>query len=157
MDHFDPDLDPEVRIARERFIEHREKQLQSIATTASETAIKYLFVTNAGGAVAILAFLGAIAEKPVEIGMLKYSLALFFVGVILVGIYRAYLVHVYMDIFKQYQFSVKNYFGERKDWDDFYSEVESQVKPNKIPHILGYSSFVCFIGGSLLGVFSLLN
>ena len=158
MHHFDPKLEPEVRKARERFIESREKQLQSLSTTANETAIKYLFTTNAGGAIGVLAFLGAIAEKPVEMNILKYSLALFFIGIILVGIYKAFLVHVFGGIFKEYRVSVKNYFSEEKEWNVFLREIEAQVKLNNIPYyILGYSSFFCFIAGSVLGVLGIIK
>ena len=47
--------------AREQFIEHREKQLQSVTMSAAEAGIKYLFAINAGGAIAVLTYMGAIA------------------------------------------------------------------------------------------------
>lgn len=157
MQHFDPDLDPEVRLARERFIEHREKQLQSVATTASENAIKYLFTINAGGAVAVLTYLGAIASNHTEKLPLKYSLAFFFVGLVLVGLYKALLVHIYTNTFKMFQNSLKSYFKQQREWDDFYQEIESHVKQNNMPYILGYSSFACFFLGSVFGTLGLLQ
>ena len=61
MNHFDPELDPESMKAREQFIEHREKQLQSVTMSAAEAGIKYLLAINAGGAIAVLTYMGAIA------------------------------------------------------------------------------------------------
>ena len=77
MHHFDPDLKPEVRKAREHFIEQREKQLQSITVNAVESGLKFLFTSNAGGAIAVLTYLGAIASHADQIQTLKISLAYF--------------------------------------------------------------------------------
>ena len=157
MHHFDPDLDDEVRQARERFIDQREKQLQTITVSSIETAVKFLFTTNAGGAVAVLAYLGAISSNPDQLDSLKYSLALFFLGVIFIGILRMSVVHVYSGIFKKFQVSTKSYFSQQREWEDFYSEIEQQVKPSKIPYILGYASFGCFLLGSITGTVGLLT
>ncbi len=155
MHHFDKDLDPDVRNAREKFIEHREKQLQAITVSAAETGVKFLFTTNAGGAIAILAYLGAIATNPNLVQTLKISLVLFFLGVILVGINHVLLVETYGSIFKKFQESTKNYFADKNEWDDYFSEIQAHVKPNNIPRILLYSSFGCFIFGCVFGALSL--
>ena len=73
MNHFDPELDDDIRKARERFIEQRDKQLQTITVEAAESAIKYLFTVNAGGAIAVLTYLGAISSAPQVDQNLKIS------------------------------------------------------------------------------------
>jgi hypothetical protein len=73
--HFDPELDPEVRKARERFIENRELQLQRITTESGESSLKFLFTANAGGAISVLTYLGAISQQPPNIGF-KAALAI---------------------------------------------------------------------------------
>jgi hypothetical protein len=151
MHHFDDELSIEDRTAREQFIDLREKQLQTVTVSAVESAVKFLFTTNAGGAVSVLAYLGAVASNPTDQLMPKISLALFFLGIIFVGIYHACLVHVYSGIFKKYQASVKRYFAERLEWEAFFNEITSQVKPSVIPYVLAYLSFGCFVLGSLLG------
>ena len=157
MHHFDKDLDPDERKARENFIEHREKQLQNITVSAAETGVKYLFTTNAGGAIAILTYLGAIATNPNPAQTLKISLVLFFFGVILIGIYHVLLVETYGNIFKKFQESTKNYFADKKEWDEYFSEIQAHVKPNNIPRILLYTSFGCFIFGCVFGALSLFS
>lgn len=86
--HFDPTLDPEVRKARERFIENRERQLQSITAESVDKSLAFLFADNAGSAVALLAYFGTVSSKP-NIVEFKVSLAMLFLGVLFVGIFKA--------------------------------------------------------------------
>ena len=158
MHHFDPELEPEVRKAREHFIDQREKQLQSITVSAAESGVKFLFTTNAGGAIAVLTYLGAIASTTNQTQVLKYSLAMFFVGIILVGIYRAYLAETYGKMFKIFQKKTANYFTNEKEWEIYISEIQEDVeilRKSQIARIFVYGSFVCFILGSTIGTFSL--
>jgi len=150
--HFDPELDPEVREARERFIENRELQLQRITTESGESSLKFLFTANAGGAISVLTYLGAISQQPANIGF-KAALALFFMGIILVGIYRFFITETYGALFWEYKENVEKYFKESLEWEDFQKAIE--VKKNNIPRIFIYSSFVCFILGSIIGVVNL--
>lgn len=156
MNHFDPELDDEVRKARERFIDHREKQLQSLSIEANETAMKFLFTTNAGGAIALLAYLGTRPETTPNQSLLTSSIAFFFLGVLFIGIVRAFAVHLYIGVFKSFNTSAKTYFSEARDWDEFYAEIDSQVRQSKIPYIFGYAAFGCFLIGSLTGAMGLL-
>ncbi|QEY12259.1 hypothetical protein D0B88_08330 [Cellvibrio sp. KY-YJ-3] len=152
--HFDPELDDDVRKARERFIESRERQLQSITTESVERALTFLFSANTGSAVALLAYMGAISSNP-DIVEFKVALALFFLGVMFIGIFRAFVTEMYGSIFWKYKKSVDNYLQERQEWEDFFSEVSAQVVKNNIPRIFVYTSFVCFFLGCVFGVFGL--
>ena len=158
MHHFDPDLKPEVRKAREHFIEQREKQLQSITVTAVESGVRFLFTTNAGGAIAVLTYLGAIASNANQTQTLKSSLAYFFLGIILVGLYRAFLAETYGKMFKNFQLQTANYFSSEKEWESYISEIKAEVetlRKSQVGRILIYGSFLCFVLGSAIGTFSL--
>ena len=155
MNHFDPELDENVRLARERFIDQREKQLQVGAVDAAETALKYLFAINAGGSIAVLTYLGAISSSSTVSLNLKVSLALFFIGLVFIGIYRAFAVHVRTDVFYHFQKATREYMKEEKPWEEYYSEIENKVKPNNLPYFFGYTSFGCFLLGSIFGVVGL--
>ena len=152
MNHFDPELPDETRRARERFIDNREKQLQSGAMEAVDSTIKFLFLTNSGGALALLAYMGSVASLETISSSLKVSLAFFFFGVVLIGIYRAYTVHIRLDIFIHFQKITKEYFNNASDWDAYFTEMEAKVKPSNIGYVLGYGSFLCFLVGSGIGV-----
>ena len=152
--HFDPDLDEEARKARERFIENRERQLQSITTESVDKSLTFLFSANAGSAVALLAYLGAIASNSSAIEF-KVALAMFFLGVMFIGIFRAFVTEMYGSLFWKYKKSVENYYEEKQEWEDFYREVKAQVVKNNIPRIFVYTSFGCFVLGCIFGVVGL--
>ncbi|MDN4502512.1 hypothetical protein QX776_08865 [Alteromonadaceae bacterium BrNp21-10] len=152
--HFDPDLDDDVRKARERFIENRERQLQSVTTESVDKSLTFLFSANAGSAVAILAYLGAISSKP-DVIEFKVALAMFFLGVMLIGIFRVFVTEMYGSLFWAFKKSTENYFEEKQEWEDFYSEINAQVVKNNIPRIFVYSSFACFFLGCIFGVLGL--
>ena len=152
--HFDPDLDDDVRKARERFIENRERQLQKVTTESVDKSLTFLFSANAGSAVAVLAYLGAISSKPGVVEF-KVALAMFFLGVMLIGIFRAFVTEMYGSLFWKFKKSVESYFQGNKEWEDFYSEINAQVVKNNIPRIFVYSSFACFFLGCVFGVLGL--
>jgi hypothetical protein len=152
--HFDKDLDEDLRKGRERFIESRERQLQSITSESVDKSLAYLFTVNSGSAVALLAYMGAISSKPNAIEF-KIALAMFFVGVLFIGVFRAYVTEAYSSLFWKYKKSVDEYFAEKKDWDSFYEEINSQVVKNNIGRIFVYTSFVCFFLGCIFGVMGL--
>lgn len=152
--HFDPELDDDVRKSRERFIESRERQLQTITTESVDKSLTFLFSANAGSAVALLAFLGAVSTNPTA-GEFKVALAMFFLGVLFVGIFRAYVTEIYGSLFWKFKKSVDNYFQEKQEWEDFFKEISAQVVKNNIPRIFVYSSFLCFILGCIFGVIGL--
>lgn len=152
--HFDPNLDEDVRKARERFIENRELQLQSITTESVEKSLTFLFSVNAGSAVALLAFLGTVSSNPNAVEF-KVALAMFFWGVMFIGIFRAYATETYGSLFWKYKESTENYLQGKQEWEDFYKEVSTQVIKNNIPRIFVYTSFGCFILGCVFGVLGL--
>ena len=77
--------DPAVRQTLNAHINQRWGQLYELEKEWGERALKYLLLTNSGGAIATLGFLGA---SPTAINMLgaKISLFLFVLGVFLVGV-----------------------------------------------------------------------
>jgi uncharacterized membrane protein len=72
------------------FIDKRDNHLVGVSKDAVESALKYIFLTNAGGAVATLSFLGAVFVKRLP---LKFALGLFVAGLILVGVHAALWIH----------------------------------------------------------------
>src|SRR3954465_16016179 len=101
----------EIRILEDQkaWIVERAKYLQTIVGTATESGIQFLFVTNTGGAASVLAYLGAIAQKNEDLIMFKTSLAMFFVGIILVGVFRAFIAEMYGKIFWDFNSLTKKY------------------------------------------------
>src|SRR5689334_7672656 len=74
------------------YIDERWKQLNGLVKESAERANAYLLLTNAGGAGAMLAFLGANPDIR-KFFVARLSLALFTIGIILVGILDAIAYH----------------------------------------------------------------
>lgn len=147
-----------INIDQREWIMERGKYLQSITTTAVESGLQFLFITNTGGAASSLAYLGAIAQKNENLLIFKTSLAFFFVGIILVGLFRAYVAELYGKIFWDFNNLTKNFMEEKMEWSVYVYEAENQAlkHKNNIGRIMVYFSFLCFISGSIFGVVGLL-
>ncbi len=65
MKYFDEKVTDELRDIRNKFVNERWEQLYNLSKESSESAIKYLFTTNAGGGLAVLTYLGTIVDKGV--------------------------------------------------------------------------------------------
>ena len=155
MKHFDKSVTEEMRKSRDSHINQRWGQLYSLAKDAGESAIKYLFTVNAGGAVATLAYLGSTSVKNPDTNCIKISLLLFFLGIIFIGIYKAYGVHYLESLFDKYQKLVDDYYLEEKGWKEFLDADNANVDKSLIPYLLCYASFFCFIFGSIVGTWGL--
>jgi hypothetical protein len=126
-------------------------QLHALSKEHAEGGIKYLFTTNAGGAVAVLTYLGATAGSDESSSAIKWALGVFFLGIVLVGCLKLYLVHYAEDLFSHYQQETDKYFDGQIDWNELSDSDKEKVGNNKIGFNLGYGSFSCFIVGCLLG------
>ena len=140
------------------WIMERGKHLQSITITAVENGLQFLFITNTGGAASALAYLGAVAQKDEDLLIFKTALAFFFVGIILVGIFRAYVAELYGRIFWDFNNLTKRLMLEEMEWNKYVYEAEMQAlkHKNNIGRIFVYFSFFCFFLGSVFGVLGLL-
>ncbi len=156
MKHFDENMIEGEREIRNEFISKRWEQLYEISNTAGDDAIKYLFATNAGGAVAVLAYLGTLAENGVSLLSVKFALLLFFIGIVLVGIYKANQVHYNGGLFKNYQSLVKKYYDQEIGWEAMSNSDAEKVGEPIAPYLLGYASFTSFILGCLIGAYGVL-
>ena len=150
MKYSDKNLSPELRNTRDNHIINRWFQLYSLSKDSGESAIKYLFATNAGGAVAVLAYLGAIASNGEPHLLAKLSVIIFFIGIIFVGIYKAYMVHRFESLFSHYQLLVSEYYDDKTGWGALTKSDETKVGKPIAPYIFGYISFFSFIVGSIV-------
>ena len=145
----DPKLSEELRKTRNNYINIRWEQLYSLSKEAGDSAFKYLFATNFGGTIAVLAYLGSIAESGATPTSAKIALLSFFIGLIVVGVYRACDVHYCDDVFEHYQKLVKKYYKGEIDWEYLTKKDEAKEGNPLTPYILGYISCIFFIGGCI--------
>lgn len=148
-----------ILVDQEKWMEEREKNLQALTMSAAESGIKFLFTTNSGGVVSILTYLGAIAQNPDDQILLKTSLAFFFIGLVLIGVYRAYIAESFGKIFWDFNKLTKSYLLEEIEWQEYIRQAEEQVlkHKNQIARAIVYSSFICFLLGAGFGIYGLIQ
>ena len=146
--------DPAVRQSLNGHINQRWGQLYKLEKEWAERALKYLMLTNSGGAIVTMGFLGA---SPTAINMLgaKISLFLFVLGIFLVGISTAKTFHHMSSLFKAWKQDVDHYYSDKITWEHMQEQDKNRAVEDYWDYVIPYSSFGCFIGGSISGAFSL--
>ena len=135
-------------------INERWRQLHALEKEWAERAVQYLFLTNAGAAIATLIFLGA-SEKAFNRTGLKWSLALFVGGLILVGFVIAKTYYHMSGLFKHYRRAVDSYFHDQITWDDMNRQDVRRSEDKFVGHVLPWAAFLFFALGCIGGGYSL--
>jgi len=147
-------LDASVRDNLVRHIDNRWEQLYSLEKDWGEKSLRFLLVTNAGGAIATLSFLGA-SDEALNLRGTKIALFLFVVGVLFVGISVGKNFHHMSKLFKSYKVDVDKFFKDKISWQSLNDEDSKRAKETFLDYVFPYLSLVCFISGCIAGAFAL--
>lgn len=113
-------------------------------------------LTNSGGVVAILTFLGT--DNAANVGVAKAALILFVLGVICLGIAIARQYHHMEGMFKGYKADVRQYFAGTVDFSEVHERDRKRYEPTRaLDYVLPYACFGCFIAGCAVGGWGLLG
>ncbi|MGA2802440.1 MAG: hypothetical protein ABSE97_08760 [Verrucomicrobiota bacterium] len=149
----DPPETQELRNHRIEYINQRWKQLHALEKECAEVAIKYLLLTNSGGAIAVLSFMGS-SEKARSSHYAVAALASFVVGVILVGVFNILRYYRVANLFNSWRRDSEKYFERQIDWKKLTDADNLRSKAQIAAHFAGNLSFVAFLVGCLLGTIS---
>jgi len=149
LKHFDTNLNDEMRAVRNKHIANRHAELHGLMIASDDTALNYLFITNGGGLVITLTCIAAFFGLAAAPLLAKIALAVFFAGVLFVGLYKAYTLNYYEEVFEHYQGLVTQYYQGDISWEDVRQSDRAKEGDSMIPYILGYGAFFCFIGGGI--------
>jgi len=145
---------PHVQQQRFDYISARWAQLNALTKDWSDKAVKYLTLTNAGGAAAVLSFMAS--DKVREMVGPRIALCSFAAGVIFTGILVAKQLHRFEGMFKGYKRDSEQYLADRiEDWGTVLSRDEDRTQTSFWDYGLGYAAFILFIGGCVAGGLSL--
>jgi hypothetical protein len=136
------------------YINQRWAQLNSLEKDWLEKAVKYLFLTNSGGVVTVLSFIGTSEKAHAAIGS-KFALGLFVIGLILVGFFKAWHYRRIANIFASWRIDSENYFSDRMTWELLIENDNNRSRVSVVTYILGYASFAAFIVGCIFGLINL--
>ena len=145
--------EPDKKVFRE-FISQRWFQLYNLDKDWAERALKYLLLTNAGGAIATMSFIGA-SKVRVQMGT-KLALSLFLAGIIIVGILIAKTYHHMAGLFRNWKMDSDKYLKDKISWDELIEADKNRSQDSKADIFLAYLGGACFIAGVIFGICSLL-
>jgi hypothetical protein len=131
-------------------IEEHTKKVQNDSLSSLEAAINYLFLTNSGGAVAVLGFLGTSQRATNRLGPLT-ALAFFAIGLILVGVIKAFRLHYSAKFLKSWTEQVNKFLRGEINWEEAMERCTEVAREPLWPYVVGYSSFLCFVVGASIG------
>jgi hypothetical protein len=141
-------------------VNQRWGQLYHLEKEWHAKAWKYLFLSNSGGAVAMLGFLAS--DKVKTLGLfLKLGLSSFVLGVIVVGVCIALQYHWMAYLFREYKEDANNFLANKLSWENLLEKDNKRTTPTCWKTFWGnfwpYLSFFLFVAGSLLGGYALLS
>ena len=147
--------EPPLQQYRFSFISARWSQLNGLTKEWTDKAISFLMLTNSGGAVAVLSFMGASDKVRGMLGP-RIALGRFSFGVICTGILVARQFQPLRGITRRLQKDAEQYLNDQIEWAILTSNDDNRVKPSFMDYFLGYIPFILFIGGCVAGAISLL-
>jgi hypothetical protein len=134
------------------YINVRWSQLNTLSKEASDKAMSFLMVTNAGGAVATLSFLGAVKEMRLQWAP-QMALFLFILGVILVGVHAAIWVHRIENLYRHWRTDATRFITDQLTWQVLTDDDDERSYSGIWKfYAVGYLSFACFIFGAIIGL-----
>ncbi len=136
------------------FVNARWGQLHKLEEDWGEKVYKYLLLTNSGGAVALLSFLGS--GKAPDVLWAKVALASFVTALIVVGIALARTYHRMAYLYKQYRHDAIRFFKGDMERGELHELDEARSRNNTVwATILPYTCFLLFIFGCITGAYAL--
>lgn len=144
-------LDPmpvEARAEIKTGIQTHTEILRGMLIASAEMARKYLLFTNAGAAVALMAFMGNnehVRSSPVAWA----ALGLFTVGVIACGVLAVLDYHIRLGAFMFWVREQGRFFRGELDLDELYGTLNTRSRrEGPGPILAGYVAFACFVAGA---------
>jgi hypothetical protein len=145
---------PFVQQQQFNFINVRWGQLSTLVKEWTEKAVQFLTFTNAGGAVAVLSFMGASNDVRKMIWP-RIALCCFAAGVICTGIFIAKQFHRMEKIFARYRRDSERYLSDQIEWDTLSMVDEDRSDASCWDYFWGYAPFILFVLGCVAGGISL--
>jgi len=145
----------ELRAVHIQYVNTRWKQLYEMVAGTSKDAITYLMVTNSGGAIAVLSFMGAMKSINPIPGALC-MLASFVTGVVLIGFGRGVVYYRAYWLFSGWRSGVTKYYADTIEWGELVDEDNKRSRYFIWADIIAWLSFFCFLTGLAIGFVSTL-
>jgi hypothetical protein len=137
-------------------MDNRWKELSEHELESISKLLQFLFLTNAGGAVAVLSFIGT-ASLDILNWKVLLSLTSFSTGVVLVGILH-FLRHLYFSkLFTSWRINTGKFMQNQLSWGELADSDRSISSRDNHLYIVGFICGGCLVVGFISGLMSLLT
>jgi hypothetical protein len=137
-----------------KYINDRSSQIIQAIDYWADLSIKFLMYINAGGAIVILVFMGASSFVRGMIGS-KLALLSFVFGLVTSGLVLAVGFHRMAHFQKDLKEDIDKYLSNEIDWEELLENDAKRLEPGKLGSLLGWSAFIFFDLGVIIGLISL--
>jgi hypothetical protein len=145
-----------LKAFRTNYLDKRWAQLNGLVGDYADGVIKYLFLINSGGVVAIMSFMGTSIDIRNNF-QVKSALFLFGVGILLVGCLKIFLYHKVEWIYKNWRKNSHNYLNDKIGWNKLIEDDNERSFSNTKAYLIGYGAFFAFLIGSGFGALGLIK
>jgi hypothetical protein len=146
--------EPFTQQSRYGLVTERRTEINTLRNQWIEKALRFLILTNAGGAVAVLSFIGNSDDARRMFGP-RFALSCFAAGIVVAGIFIAIQFHRFDSIFRGYRSDSAKYFSDQIEWKELRKGDSHRSAPHSIDYVWPYFSFILFILGCIAGGLSL--
>lgn len=136
-------------------LDERFRQLNTLAMDLLDRCVRFLFITNAGGAISIITYMGTAGIEKAN-GHHKSALVLFVVGVIYSGLLNIFLLRNTDFLYIGWRMDTDKYYSDKLEYDDLFARDYERSKNTEQFYRLGYCAFAFFIFGAIIGLFAFL-
>jgi len=123
---------------------------------ANLRALKYLMFVNAGGAIATASVIAGTSRFD---GAIVVALAFFIFGIILAGIVTAFGYEGSNRALFTWLPNLERFYADEITWEDLLKKTKESFSESFLiwDRIVGYGSFLFFIGGCIIAAYALLG
>ena len=149
------DVPTDLERKREDYHNQRFWQLNSLITQNSAGAYGYLLSVNGGGAVALLAYIGAV--QSIRTSTWPYiALAFFMLGLIFVGLTYAFNAHNLQRLQDGWNQDVGLYYQRQITWAKVLKDDRDRAKNfSWVPWVLPWLAFALFLVGVIFSTYKI--
>ena len=133
-----------------KYISTRWEQLHALEKSEGDRIFRYLFLVNAGGAIAVLSFIGTLGLVHLPSSTMT-TLFSFGLGLILIGLSHAVRYYHFSSVFKHWQTDTGKFYESEIGWQELLNNDKTNTNSvlRLIVQILCWISFSCFIYGCI--------
>ena len=134
-------------------IDNRWAQLNQLTQDFADRCIRYLFITNAGGVVTIITYIGSAGIDAANAHH-KSALILFVAGLVYAGVLNVLLLRFSDSLTLDWKRESRDYYDDKIHYSDLFDRDDDRAEKGEQYYYVGYCAFAFFIFGACIGLWA---